>query len=164
MLENLTVQFDDGVVTLAGDCDTTKTRDKAILMAGNVEDVKDVKSEGLRVPQEGAPAAPAPAAGPEPTPAPASNPLAAAGSVGQAASRAAAPPSAVPATQPSAPQAQPAAAEQTYTIQSGDSLSKIAKQFYGDANKYMVIFNANKDVLKNPDTIFPGQEIKIPAL
>ena len=54
------------------------------------------------------------------------------------------------------------APETTYTVAAGDSLSKIAKQFYGDANKYMKIFDANKDQLKNPDLIKPGQVLRIP--
>ena len=54
------------------------------------------------------------------------------------------------------------APETTYTVAGGDSLSKIAKQFYGDANKYMKIFEANKDQLKNPDLIKPGQVLRIP--
>ncbi len=54
------------------------------------------------------------------------------------------------------------APETTYTVAAGDSLSKIAKQFYGDANKYMKIFEANKDQLKNPDLIKPGQVLRIP--
>lgn len=49
-----------------------------------------------------------------------------------------------------------------YTVQSGDSLSKIAKAFWGAANKYMTIYNANKDVLTNPDVIKVGQKLKIP--
>ena len=48
-------------------------------------------------------------------------------------------------------------------MQSGDTLSKISKQFYGDANSYMRIFDANKDQLKDPNTIKPGQVLKIPA-
>lgn len=50
----------------------------------------------------------------------------------------------------------------TYTVQSGDSLSKISKQFYGDANMYMKIFEANKDKLSDPDKIRPGIELRIP--
>lgn len=50
-----------------------------------------------------------------------------------------------------------------YEVVGGDSLSKIAKKFYGDANKYMKIFEANKDQLKNPDAIQVGQKLKIPA-
>lgn len=49
-----------------------------------------------------------------------------------------------------------------YTVQSGDTLSKIAKQHLGSPNKYMDIFNINKDVLKNPDLIKVGQQLKIP--
>jgi nucleoid-associated protein YgaU len=51
---------------------------------------------------------------------------------------------------------------QYYEVKSGDSLSKIAKQFYGDANKYPVIFEANKPMLKDPDEIYPGQKLRIP--
>jgi nucleoid-associated protein YgaU len=55
------------------------------------------------------------------------------------------------------------AGEQTYTVASGDTLSKIAKKFYGDANAWKAIFQANKDQIKNPDMIHPGQVLKIPA-
>lgn len=55
------------------------------------------------------------------------------------------------------------AGEQSYTVQSGDTLSAIAKQFYGHANKYNVIFEANRDILDDPDKIKPGQVLKIPA-
>jgi nucleoid-associated protein YgaU len=54
-------------------------------------------------------------------------------------------------------------AEQTYTVVSGDSLSKISKHFYGDANHWQRIFEANKDIIKNPDDIYPGQTLKIPS-
>lgn len=49
-----------------------------------------------------------------------------------------------------------------YTIVAGDTLSKIAKREYGNANAWKRIFEANTDIIKNPDKIFPGQEIKIP--
>ncbi|MEL6172074.1 MAG: peptidoglycan-binding protein LysM [Pseudomonadota bacterium] len=51
-----------------------------------------------------------------------------------------------------------------YTVVSGDSLSKIAKAQYGDAMKYPVIFEANKPMLSDPDKIYPGQVLRIPAL
>lgn len=54
------------------------------------------------------------------------------------------------------------AATQTYTVVGGDTLSKIAKQFYGRANDWNKIFQANKDQIKNPDVIRPGQVLKIP--
>jgi nucleoid-associated protein YgaU len=50
----------------------------------------------------------------------------------------------------------------TYKVTSGDSLSKIAKRFYGDANAYHKIFDANRDKLKDPDKIQVGQELKLP--
>lgn len=56
-----------------------------------------------------------------------------------------------------------APAAQKYTVQPGDSLSKIAKRFYGDANAYMKIFEANKDRLKDPNKIQAGQDLVIPA-
>ena len=51
----------------------------------------------------------------------------------------------------------------TYTVKSGDTLSKIAKEHLGDANAYMKIFDANKDQLTDPDKIKPGQVLKIPT-
>ena len=55
-------------------------------------------------------------------------------------------------------------AEKIYEVKSGDSLSKIAKHEYGDASKWQQIFEANQDVLKDPNKIFPGQKLKIPPL
>jgi nucleoid-associated protein YgaU len=55
-----------------------------------------------------------------------------------------------------------ATTQRDYTIQSGDSLSKIAKQFYGNANDWQRIYQANKDKIKDPDMIYPGQKIIIP--
>lgn len=51
-----------------------------------------------------------------------------------------------------------------YEVQRGDSLSKIAKKYYGNAMKYPVIFEANKPMLKDPDKIYPGQMLRIPKL
>ena len=51
---------------------------------------------------------------------------------------------------------------QYYTVVSGDTLSKISKQYYGDANQYMKIFEANKPMLTHPDKIYPGQMLRIP--
>jgi len=51
-----------------------------------------------------------------------------------------------------------------YEVKRGDSLSKIAKQFYGDPMKYKLIFEANQPMLSNPDVIFPGQTLRIPNL
>jgi nucleoid-associated protein YgaU len=49
-----------------------------------------------------------------------------------------------------------------YTVVKGDTLSKIAKEFYGNANEYMRIFEANKPMLTDPDKIYPGQNLRIP--
>ena len=53
---------------------------------------------------------------------------------------------------------------QFHTVVKGDYLSKIAKKYYGDAMKYPVIFEANKPMLTDPDKIYPGQVLRIPAL
>ena len=53
---------------------------------------------------------------------------------------------------------------QFHTVVSGDTLGKIAKTYYGNAMKYPVIFEANKPMLKNPDLIYPGQVLRIPAI
>ena len=53
--------------------------------------------------------------------------------------------------------------QRTYTVKPGDSLSKISKELYGNASEYMKIFEANRDVLSDPDKISPGQTLKIPG-
>ena len=62
---------------------------------------------------------------------------------------------------PAGPASAPAG--RTYTVKAGDTLSKISKEFYGDANKYNRIFEANRDQLKDPDKIQPGQVLKVPV-
>ncbi len=105
-LKEVAVAFKDGVVSLAGS-GSTEALQKAVLMAGNVMGVSEVKVDGKS---------------------------AAALDDGT----------------------------QYYVIKSGDTLSAIAKQFYGDANKYPVIFDANREVIKDANLIFPGQKIRIP--
>ena len=51
---------------------------------------------------------------------------------------------------------------QYHEVQKGDTLGKIAKQYYGDVSLYMTVFEANKDLLKDPNKIFPGQKLRIP--
>ena len=51
-----------------------------------------------------------------------------------------------------------------HTVASGETLGKIAKQYYGKASKYTAVFEANTNILKNPDVIHPGQELVIPNL
>lgn len=82
--------------------------------------------------------------------------------------RAVATPPPAPGAGPVAPEpaavAPEPAPERTYTVESGDTLWKIAEQMYGSGSHYMKIFEANTDVLEHPDRIFPGQELKIPNL
>ncbi|MEJ2239994.1 MAG: peptidoglycan-binding protein LysM [Gemmatimonadales bacterium] len=59
---------------------------------------------------------------------------------------------------------QAAAAAKFYTVAKGDSLSKMAKEFYGDYKQYPTIFEANRPMLEHPDKIYPGQVLRIPTL
>lgn len=67
-----------------------------------------------------------------------------------------------PAAQAAAAAATGTTAARTYHVQPGDNLSKISKQFYGDANKYMKIFEANKDKMSDPDHLKAGTDLIIP--
>jgi nucleoid-associated protein YgaU len=65
-------------------------------------------------------------------------------------------------TPPSAGQTPPAVEAPRYVVAKGDSLSKIAQRAYGDGNKWRKIYEANKDIIKDPDLIHPGQALRIP--
>jgi nucleoid-associated protein YgaU len=106
-IQDLNVTYNDGVVELTGTADSAEAMEKAVLMAGNVQGVSEVKADGVSAPP------------------------------------------------------QPATVEY-YVIQKGDSLSAIAKRYYGNAKDYPRIFDANREVIKNPDLIYPGQKIRIP--
>jgi nucleoid-associated protein YgaU len=110
-ITNLEVQFEDGTVTLKGNCDSVETREKAMLLTGNVKGVEKVNADALVAPE-------------------------------------------------------PEKKEETtfYTVKSGDSLSLIAKRFYGDPMKYKELFEANKEIIKDPNLIYPGQVLRIPKL
>lgn len=54
------------------------------------------------------------------------------------------------------------APSRSYTVQKGDTLSKIAEHYYGNASKWRVIYEANRDLIKDPDLIYPGQTFRIP--
>lgn len=60
------------------------------------------------------------------------------------------------------PPAAGAALGQYHEVQKGDTLSKIAEKYYGDPSLYKDIFEANKNILKDPNKIFPGQKLRIP--
>jgi nucleoid-associated protein YgaU len=106
-ITGLEVSFSNGVVSLSGQAASAEAMEKAVLMAGNVQGVSDVKIDGLKTP---------------------------------------------PVTEK----------VEYYIIKKGDTLSAVAKQFYGKANDYPKIFEANREVIKDANLIFPGQKIRIP--
>ena len=149
-IAQLDVTYDSGLVTLCGNCDTVKTKEKAILVTGNIAGVERVDAFKLLAPQPAAPAQASPRT------------VAAPPAAAPAAPQATPAPSAPPAVQPEA--TQPAESSVFYTIQKGDTLSKISKQFYGDPNKYRYIVEENSGVIEDADKIYPGQTIRIPPL
>ena len=108
-ITDLKVTFADGTIVLSGSCDSQATKEKAVLLAGNIKGVAKVDDEQLTTPH-----------------------------VEDVA--------------------------EFYTIKSGDTLSKIAKHYYGNAMKYPVIFEANREVIKDANLIYPGQRIRIPKI
>ena len=106
-ITGLGVSFNNGVVSLSGQAASAEAMEKAVLLAGNVQGVADVKIEGLQTP---------------------------------------------PVTEK----------VEYYIIKKGDTLSAIAKQFYGKPNDYPKIFEANREVIKDANLIYPGQKIRIP--
>jgi nucleoid-associated protein YgaU len=106
-ITGLDVNFSNGVVSLSGQAASAEAMEKAVLLAGNVRGVTDVKIDALQTP-------------------PVKEKV------------------------------------EYYVIKKGDTLSAIAKQFYGRANDYPKIFEANREVIKDANLIFPGQKIRIP--
>ena len=106
-IQDIQVAFDDGVVSISGAAQSPEAMEKAVLMAGNIKGVREVKAEGVKVPQSDVKV-------------------------------------------------------EYYVIQSGDTLSALAKRYYGNAKEYPKIFDANREVIKDPDKIFVGQKIRIP--
>ena len=117
LISELAVHVSEGTVSLTGEASSPAVREKAILLAGNVQGVEAVDADGLTV---------------------------------------------------VAPQAGGGVATMTeptfYTIQKGDTLSKIAKAQYGDTDRWGALFEANREVIEDPDRIYPGQTIRIPDL
>ena len=111
-LKNLTVEFDDGVATICGECANEATRNSAILIAGNVKGVEKVIANDLTFP----------------------------------------PPKVEEENEK----------VEFYEIVSGDTLGAIAKRYYGKASLYTRIHEANKELIPDPNKIYPGQKIKIP--
>jgi len=107
-VDNLSLEYEDGVVTIGGKVKSQSVRERSILAMGNVNGVAQVVDH-LQVEE-------------------------------------------------------PEKESVFYTVQRGDSLSKIAKKHYGNAMQYPVIFEANKPMLKDPNKIYPGQVLRIPDL
>lgn len=136
--DHLNFHFENGVLVVDGWVPTQETREKVILIVGNVEGVGKVDD---RLNVGSPPPGWSTTGGKKPLPT-----LAGGGS--QSVARQSGSDSGW--------------TSRTYTVEKGDTLSKIAKQMYGDAAKYPVIFEANKPMLKDPDKIYPGQVLRIP--
>ncbi len=113
-VENLAVTFDKGTVCLTGECVDVASREKTILLAGNVENVENVTADDLTVKE-------------------------------------------VPVDETTVEYK-----VEYYEIKKGDTLWKVATEFLGNGARYTEIFEANREVIKNPDLIYPGQKIRIP--
>lgn len=107
-VENLQVEVKEGVATVSGEAKDQSAFEKAVLMAGNVFGIKEVRADELKPDEIGT------------------------------------------------------VETEYYTIEKGDTLWAIAKTHLGDGNKYNDIFEANREVIKDPDLIYPGQKIRIP--
>ena len=106
-VEGLEVSVKDGVATLKGKTDDPSAFEKAILMAGNIFGISEVRADEIESPPQ-------------------------------------------------------TVEVEYYEIKKGDTLWKIAAEFYGNGSKYTKIFEDNKEVIKDPDLIYPGQKIRIP--
>lgn len=106
-ISNLGVSIDDGVVSLSGEAESAEALEKAVLIAGNVSGVREVKYDSVSAPE-------------------------------------------------------PVMKIEYYEIVSGDTLSAIAKKFYGKSSQYPKIFEANREVIKDANKIYVGQKIRIP--
>lgn len=166
-IKNLKADFTNGLVILYGECDTKATKEKAVLLAGNIKGVEKVDDEHFSAPSSE-----------EITEYYTVQP---GDTLSKIASRLYGNAGKYPAifeanrevikdpnliypgqilriVKPSATEV----SSETYTVKPGDTLSKIAKHFYGDARKYSIIFEANRDILKDPNVIHPGQKLRIP--
>lgn len=144
--------FDGDTVVVESTVPTQETREKAVLIIGNVEGVGRV-DDRLRVGN-------APASAPVPA---TSKPVPLAGTGAPAATPSATPAGGSQAVAHKSANETSDWSSRTYTVEKGDTLSGIAKKMYGNANKYPQIFEANMPMLKDPDKIYPGQVLRIPS-
>jgi nucleoid-associated protein YgaU len=141
--KDVTIMVDGDKVTLMGYVPSLDVKEKTVLLAGNIEGIAKVDDRlhvGVR-PGQATPVAT--------TAHPAGSTLGTGtGKVNMA---------------PNETSGAPAWQSRTYTVEKGDTLSAISKKFYGDASDYKMIFEANKPMLSDPDKIYPGQVLRIPA-
>jgi len=135
-IENLYVEVSDDVATIHGQTASIDDKEMAVLVAGNVEGIATIDDRIMILSE-----APAEPAGGESDSADDSE-----------------------GTDRSISVSEPVSDTQFHTVVKGDTLSKIAKVYYGNALKYPVIFEANRPMLKHPDKIYPGQMLRVPAL
>jgi nucleoid-associated protein YgaU len=140
---SISVSEDDKVITLSGSAPDVAT--KGQIMAAFSKLVPDAKNvvNNIRADKPGNQA---------------TNPTLQTPSAGQSLPPGMSPPAATPLS----PMPAGTAGARTHTVETGDTLSAIAKRYYGNAGKYMKIFEANRNLLKDPDEIFPGQKLNIP--
>ncbi|MES2745101.1 MAG: peptidoglycan-binding protein LysM [Bdellovibrionota bacterium] len=136
-LSDFQLQLSKGTATISGTAGSLKDAELARLMVGNHRGVERVNDDGLKV----VPKTPTPLINAQPSAANVQTP----NQAGQT---------------PALKEALPA---KMVTVKKGDTLSKIAKEQLGNANRYTEIFEANKPMLNDPDEIFPGQVLRIPS-
>ncbi len=134
-VKDFSLKLDKGMATIGGTAGSVKDSELVRLIVGNHKGVEKVNDDGLKV----VPATPTPLINP------------------QASSSSATAPAASAAQQTTA-----ALPSKMVAVKKGDTLSKIAKEQLGNANRYTEIFEANRPMLKDPDEIFPGQILRIP--
>ena len=145
-IQNLDLDVKGDTVRITGIADTNAEREKAILVLGNRKDVDQVDDD-IRILQ---PRRANLGTGQQTTMA-TGGPTVAGGLGAQAQSQS--------QNQPRVPDADET---RFHRVQSGETLSKIAAQYYGESNKYTQIFEANRPLLKDPDHIYPGQMLRVP--
>ena len=145
--DGLSMRVEGDTIHLSGRVRDAETREKIVLAIGNVEGVGRVDDGGLQGGEPGFSLA---------------NAISSMAHLPAGAANTEAAETAVHAASPRPIQQGPGGST-FYTVQKGDTLSAIAKQYYGNANLYMAIFEANTPMLDHPDRIYPGQVLRIPA-
>ena len=172
-IDDLEIEFAGGVATISGMAADDAAGEKAVLIVGNTEGVSEVEADGFVAGVTDAEKAEYTKARTEAMNRVRSAAAARADAKDDAAAKAAAEAAEEAALKARRDlrkrrrKAQAAATKLTskfYTVESGDTLSKIAQEQYGDGSKYPIIFEANTPMLKSADLIYPGQVLRIPPL